>query len=323
MRLLLALLLLSAVPAEAFLFGRGADEKAAAGLGAMRDAFNRGDCPAVLQLSETFLEEKPPAKLREEAYGYIGRCYEASGSADKAIGLYKLAIGLYPANALFATRLALLYNGAGFPENAAPLFLKALELGGENAGPSLGLARSYAAMGYLSRAKEFYGKAAALQQYRDAGTLEEYARCLLRKRDWDEAAAVAARGRLLTPLSPLWTVLEARAQAGRGDYYQAAALMEGALRLGSGRQLRLERALYLLMGGLPNRAMAAVEPELAADPADPLAAAVKGMALYSLGRSQEAVEYFQKARRGGPFTAGVAGSFLEEAAGVPPELWKK
>jgi len=323
MKLLLALLLLAPLPAEAFLFGRGSDEKAAAGLGAMRDAFNRGDCAAALALAETFLEEKPPAGLREEAYGYIGRCYEASGSVDKAIGLYKLAIGLYPANSLFATRLALLYNGAGFPENAAPLFLKVLELGGENAEASLGLARSYAAMGYLSRAKEFYAKAAALGQYRDAALLEEYARCMLRKRDWDEAAAAAARGRLLTPLSPLWHVLEARAQAGRGDYYKAAALMEAALGLGSGRQLRLERALYLLMGGLPNRAMAAAEPELSADPADPLAAVIKGMALYSLGRRQEAGEYFKKAGRGGPFTAGVAGSFLEEAPVGAPELCRK
>lgn len=323
MRLFFSILLLCAVPAEAFLFGRASDEKAAAGLREMRAAFGRGDCAAALSLSEAFFNEKPPAEMREEAYGYLGRCYEASGSTDKAIGLYKLAIGLYPANALFSTRLALIYNRAGFPENAAPLFLKVLEIGGGNAEANLGLARSYAAMGYLSRAKEFYSRAAELQRFGDAAVLEEYARCMLRKRDWDKTVELAGKGRLLAPRSALWPRLEARAHAGRGDYYKAVDRMESAIRLNSGRKLRLERALYLLMGGLPRRAIEAAETELAADPADPLAAGVKGMALYSLGLKEEAVNYFRKARGGGPFTAAVAGAFLAEEQPAAAELCKK
>lgn len=322
MRLVFALLLLSAVPAEAFLFGRAADKTAAAGLAGMREAFKGGDCAAVLELSEAFLEAKPPAALREEAYGYMGRCYEASGSTDKAISLYKLAIGIYPGNALFAARLALIYNGAGFPENAAPLFLKVIENGGDAAEASLGLARSYAAIGYLSRAKEFYARAAGLQEFGDAAVLEEYARCMLRKRDWQEVHSLAARGKPLAPRSALWPRLEARAYAGRGDYYKALERMEAALRFGDGRKLRLERALYLLLGGLPLRAIEAAEVELAADPADPLACIVKGMALHALGRKGEAEHYFNRARAGGgPFTAGVAGAFLTAPAAAGEAAW--
>lgn len=323
MRLLFALLLLCASPAEGFLFGRASDEEASAGLREMRAAFGRGDCAAVLSRSEDFFKEKPPAGMREEAYGYMGRCYEASGSTDKAIGIYKLAIGLYPANALFATRLALIYNSAGFPANAAPLFLKALELGGGDTEANLGLARAYAAMGYLTRAKSFYSRAAELQGFADAAVLEEYARCMLRKRDWEEATALARKGRLVAPLSSLWPTIEARVRAGRGDYAGAAEMMDTALLLGSGRKLRLERALYLLLGGVPLRAIEAAEAELLADPADPLAAAVKGMALYSLGQKAEAADYFGRARAGGPFTAGIAGAFLAEAPPATAELCKK
>lgn len=311
MRLLFALLMLCAAPAGAFLFGRASDEKAEAGLRGMREAFARGDCVSVLSSSEAFLGEKPPAALREEAYGYMGRCYEASGSADKAITLYKLAIGLYPGNASFALRLALLYNRAGFPENAAPLFLKAFSMNGGDLEASLGLARAYAALGFLARAKEFYSRAAALQDFKDGALLEEYARCMLRKRDWAQALLVTSKGRLLSPRSALWPALEARVQAGRGDYHAAVALMDSAVRFNSDRRLRLERALYLLMGGLPKRAIEAAEAELAANPADPLACAVKGIALQALGRKGEAEQYFVRARAGGgPFTAKVAGAFL-------------
>lgn len=317
MRLVLLLLFSAAVPAEAFLFGRTSDAKAEAGLAAMREAFGRSDCVSVLASSEAFLREKPPAALREEAYGYIGRCYEAAGSADKAITLYKLAIELYPGNGLFASRLARIYNRAGFPENAVPLFLQVLRLTPDDLDANIGLARAYAALGFLSRAKDFYSRAAILQDFKDGAVLEEYARCMLRKRDWEEALLATSKGRLLSPRSALWPLLEARVQAGRGEYYAAVALMDSAVRFNSDRHLRLERALYLLMGGLPQRAIEAADAELASDQGDPLACAVKGMALHALGRKGEAERYFVKARAGGgPFISKVAGAFLPAPAGL-------
>ncbi|MDD2804851.1 MAG: tetratricopeptide repeat protein [Elusimicrobiales bacterium] len=306
------LLLLAAAPARAFLFGRSADADAdaAARLGEMRATFEKGDCAAVLAASDTFLGTKPPAEMREEAFGYMGRCYEASGSTDKAISLYQLAQGLYPENTLFASRLALIYNGAGFPENAAPLFLKVLALKADDLEANLGLARSYSALGFLARSAEFYAKAAELQGYRDPALLEEYARCLLRKRDWAGAEAAAVRGRAVTPRSAAWPAAEARASAGRGEYFKAVEAMDAAIRYESNRRFRLERALYLLLGGLPRRAVDAAEEELKLDPEDALASQVKGMALYALGRRAEAGPYFTAALKGGPFTAAVAGAFL-------------
>ncbi|MBI4351427.1 MAG: tetratricopeptide repeat protein [Elusimicrobia bacterium] len=311
MRLLLpALLLFCSVPAQAFLFGGASDKRAAAGLEKLRSAFAAGDCGAVLELSPAFLREKPPAELREEGYGYIGRCYESTGAADKAISLYKLAQGLYPENLLFASRLALIYNQAGFPENAAPLFLKVLSRKSDDAAANLGLARAYAALGFLTRAKEFYSRAVILQDFLDQAVLREYALCMLRKRDWEETLFISGVGAGAAPLSPFWPLAEARVRAGQGNYDKALSAIDGALLLGSSRQLRLERALYLLLGGLPLRAIEAADAELALDGKDPLASAVKGMALYSQGKRTEAEPYFLAARCGGPFTAGIAGSFL-------------
>lgn len=323
MKLLLAILLLPAARADAFLFGRSSDAKAVSRLAEMRAAYNGGDCAAALALSDPFLKENPPSDLRREAYVYMGSCYESSGSADKAINLYKLAIGLYPDNMLFSSRLALIYNQTGFPADAVPLFLKVISRLGDDLESNLGLARAYSSLGFLSRASEFYSRVVALQNFGDLATLEEYERCLLRKRDWTEALFIAGKGKAAAPRSAFWPLAEARISAGRGDYYKALESMDRALRYAPDRQLRLERALYLLLGGLPRRAIEAADAELKLDPSDALAAEVKGMALYSLGDKAGAAPYFSTALGGGPFAAKVAGSFLANGRPKPEEACKK
>lgn len=307
--LLLALWL--AAPAGAFLFGGAAEERAGALLAELRSAYEAGDCQTALALSEKFFAEKPSGRLREEAYGYAGRCHEAGGAVDKAISLYKLALGLYPENALFSHRLALIYNRAGFQQLAVPLFLKVLVAAPDDIEANLGLARAYASLGFLTRARDHYSRAVILQYFQDPAALEEYARCMLRKGDWGEAIFVASKGAETMPGSAVWPALEARAMAGQGKYQPALSLLEAAIRLEPSRALRLERALYLLMGGLPARALAAAEAELSAGP-DALASLVKGMALYALGRRAEAAPWLSAGKEAGPFSAGVAAALLGE-----------
>jgi tetratricopeptide (TPR) repeat protein len=325
MKRLLPLVLLFSLagPACAFLFGGVSDKKAAAMLDGMRAAFERGDCASALEISDSFLGEKPPAGLREEAYGYMGRCYERQGLADKAISLYKLALGLYPDNALFALRLGVIYNQAGFAGDAVPLFIKVLDRRSDDVEANLGLARAYASLGFYAKAKVFYSRAVVLQDFSDAAVLKEYVFWMLRKRDWDEALFIAGKGARTAPGWPDWALAQARAAAGRGDYAGAVAAMDGAIARENSRRLRLERALYLLLSGAGRRAADAADAELAAGAADPLAALVKGMALYSLGDKDAAAPYFSSARAGEPFTAALAGAFLAPAAAKPAEVCGK
>lgn len=310
--LLLPLLLGISAPASAFLFGGDSDKKALAGLESLRAAFKAGDCAAVLERYNAFLEEKPSRRLREEPYGYLGRCYEAGGLTDKAISLYKVAIELYPANILFASQLGRIYNRAGFYDSAEPLFLKALALKSDDTDANIGLARAYAGMGFLGRARHFYSLAVVLQDFGDPVVMREYALCLLKKREWDEASFIASRGRQREPLSAYWPVNQARILAGRGDYAGAVLSMDVALELEATRGRRLERALYLLLGGDPRRAVEEADAALSADRTDALAAAVKAMALYFMGEKKQAEPYFAiAAANGGDFTSKLAGSFIE------------
>ena len=309
--ILIALLLAAPLPAPAFFFGGASEKAAAARLGAMRASFEAGDCASVRELSSPFLDEKPAGRLREEAYGYLGQCYETGGLTDKAISLYKLALELYPDNTLFAARLAGVYNRSGFYESAAPLFLKILVLRSDDIEANLGLARAYAGLGFLGRAQEFYAKAAALQNFAVPEVLREYALCLLGQRHWAEAAAMNLKGAAAEPGEAFWPQLSARILAGQGDYQGAAAAMAAAIALAATRQGRLERALYLLLGGRPAEAIEAADAELAAGGADALAAAVKALALYSLGEKEKAQPYFAAAAAGGgAFTGRLAAAFL-------------
>lgn len=324
MRLLAAMLLLSAAsPAQAFLFGKDSAGRAEVILAEMRAARDKGDCGAVIRNADAFLAEKPPAAMREAAYGCIGACYESLGLTDKAISLYKLAIELYPGNAGFKSRLAAIYNSSGFHSNSAPLFLKVLDKRPDDIPANLGLARAYAALGFYARAKTYFSRAVVLQDFSDQAALRDYTVCLLKKRDWEEALFIAAKGAAVQPGSAYWHLARARAQAGRGDYYKAFPEMENAILLEPSRQLRLERALYLLLGGLPRRAITAADLELAARPGDPLASMVKGMALHHLGEKSAARPYFEAARAGGEFTAKVAASFLGLTAAAGPETCEK
>ena len=320
---IILLLLFPAPRASAFLFGGAREERAAIKLAEMRLAFEAGDCLSALEISSAFIMEKPSAAMREEAYGYMGRCYETSGSTDKAINMYKLAIGLYPENVLFASRLALIYNKAGFPEKAVPLFLKVLSIKTDELDANLGLARAYAALGFLSRAKDFYSRAVVLQDLRQSSSLEEYALCMLRKRDWPEAIFIAGKGAALQPKSAFWPQVGARVSAGQGKYFKAALAIEEAVKLGPSRRLRLERALYLLLDGRLRLAIEAADRELAEDGSDALASIVKAIALHSLGRKEDAAPYFAKAAGGGPFTAKIAGAFLADNRAEAEDSCKK
>jgi len=304
-------LLLAAPRAEAFLFGGAPEKKAAERLAAMRVAYGDGDCAAVRAQAEPFLSEKPPRALREEADVYLGACYERDGLSDKAVSHYRIALELFPENAVFALRLGALYNSAGFYAAAAPLFARVSGKDPSDAAAAAGLARAYYGLGFLSRAREYYSKAAELKKYSDLNLLREYAGCLLKQRDWAGADALIAKGAAAEPAAAYWPAASARALAGRGRYAEAAAALEAAEQLEPAAQRRLERSLYLAQDGRHSEALAAAEAELARG-GGALASFVKAFALYNSGRADEAAPFFTAAAAAGDaFTSRLAGAFLE------------
>ena len=314
MRKTIAVFCFLALPAggSCFFFGLG-QNKAQELYAAIEADFERGDCTSVLEKAEAFLKEGPPARLKETVYRYTGVCYERDGLADRAVSLYKLASGLYPENYFFMARLADIYLNTGFYSNAIPLFTKIIAARSYDAAANLGLARAYARLGFLARSKAYYSRAVALTDFGDMTVLQEYAAVMVDKRDWPEALMLAGKGIKAAPLDAYWPRTLARIRAGQGDFSEAAAQMNLAQKLSPGRRsIQLEKALYELLGGNSAGAISGAEAGLAELPADPLAALIKGLALYKEGKAEQAKTYFESAAKNGePFTAKVAGVFLK------------
>ena len=243
----------------------------------------------------------------------MGRCYEKEGLADRAIGLYQLASGLYPDNHFFAARLAGIYLDTGFYENSAALFEKIVDARPDDPEASLGLARAYARLGFLSKAKTYYSLFAALTNFGERAVLREYASVMLKKRDWGEVLMLAEQGRRTDPENPFWPQTLARLQAGKGDYKKAWDHMNSAVKMSpESRSLALERALYMLLSGNPGSAAASADEALARIPGDPLASLIKAMALFKEGKNGKARSFFEAASKNGePFTAEIAAAFLK------------
>lgn len=314
MRKTILLLFFTFLPADGFcfFFGRGADRTPEM-LEAIRADFEKGDCASVFEKAGSFLNERPSSELKEKAYQYMGRCYEREGLADRAISLYQLASGLYPENCFFAARLAGIYLDTGFYENSITLFTKILSVRQDDLEANLGLARAYARLGFLSRAKTHYSMAVALTDFGDPAVLAEYASVMIKKRDWPEALMLAEKGRQAGPADAFWPRTLARIAAGKGDYKKAWAYMNSALKLSpESRPLALERALYLLLSGNTGAAVTGVDETLANIPNDPLASLIKAMALFKEGKISQARSFFELAAQNGePFTAKIAEAFLK------------
>lgn len=306
-----AVLFLFFVPldASAFLFGGISDKRAEDMLSGMSANFERGDCQAVSEISESLFKEKPSSHIRERAYSYLGRCYESQGLPDKAITVYKLANGLYPENDFFSARLASIYLKTGFYATAVPLFEKVLKGRSDDIAANAGLARCYAAQGFLSKAKLYYSMAVILGDFGDPALLKEYAAQMLRKRDWEEAALITGYALKLSPGDADLYEISARIAAGRGDYKKAAGQMRAALKLApSDAGFALELALLELLAGDCEAALGAI-PAVGTEHGA-LALVIRGMALHKKGEHVRALEYFKEAAAAGghPFISTFAGA---------------
>jgi len=308
----LFLLFLAPLNAAAFLFGGISDKKAESMLDAMSVNFEKGDCRAVAEISKGLFGEKPSSAIREKAYSYLGRCYESQELYDRAITVYKLAHGLYPENDLFSGRLAAIYLKTGFYDIAVPLFEKVLKSRSYDVEANSGLARCYAAMGFLSKAKTYYSRAAILGDFSDLGLLKEYAFDMLRMRDWDEAGLIAGYGLKLAPRDSGFYEVLARVSAGRGDYKAAAGHLHAAIKLEpADADLALELALVELLAGEPSAALGSVPATGTRHRA--LALVIRGMALHKKGDRAMALGCFKEAAGSGePFIAAFAAALAKQ-----------
>lgn len=295
-------------------FGLRSEGKAPELLAAMRADFAGGNCAAVAAGGDALFREKPFSETKVRAYKYLGQCYETQGLPDKAISVYELGQGLCPEDRFFPARLAAIYLKTGFFSTAAPLFKKVLDYKSDDIEANAGLGKCYAETGFLARAEDYYARAIILGDFKDIGLMKEYARWMIRKRDWSEAELMLSRAlELDSGDAELYAALS-RIASGKGDYKAAAARLFQALERRPGnRGFTLERALVLLMAGDADGAASAAGNFLKEmEGRDSFAALIKGLALYKKGDLAGAKPFLAAVKEEGTFAARLADRLLAE-----------
>ena len=183
-------LLFFVVCSGAFWFSGESEKKYEADIKAIISDYKKDDCFQVIERVNGFLENKPPAHFKEEAYIYLGSCYEKRNEIDKALDIYGLANALYPENNFFRESLANIYLSAGFFEKALVLFKELIEDEDSSYKARAGLAKSYASLGFYKKARKNFSEALKMSEYKDFALIKEYSRELIRVRYYDDVLAI-------------------------------------------------------------------------------------------------------------------------------------
>ena len=160
----------------------------------------------------------------EEAHLQLARSLWSMGSKQDALNSYKTAIRLNPASYYAHIEMGhLAFNGLKETDLALSSAIRAAELAPDKPKPHLLLALIYSRTGRLNQAVEQYrivlGKSPENEDAR-----VKLIELFLARQSWDEAAREAER----SPRNTLFTVLRARADAGRGKGGEAMAALKSS-----------------------------------------------------------------------------------------------
>lgn len=320
-RALLALLLAlgGARPAAAFL-GLGSKPLRLTNERELFETARYGDVVAALTPEKLSRLKKTE---RRDGYMLLAESYERMGDLDRALGVYQLAVRLFPRDLPLMTQLGFLLHRSGLHEQARPMFERVLAIHPNNAAAQVGMAEINARLGFLERSAGFYERALELQAG-SAPLWRDYAEVLLKKRDI-KTAVLACQRSLNLSQDPDTFVLCAQALRADGRADEALLRLEEALASGSGggwprlENARLLKALWLADAGRLDEANALAEAALAKDSREPLALWVRARVGLKRDRYNAAVRDLETAAAAGkraPFVARAAAALLANLKGV-------
>jgi tetratricopeptide (TPR) repeat protein len=239
---LFLLILFNSVNAGAFwLFSGESKKKYKIAIQEIKIDYEKSDCTQVIKKVNTFLESKPPSLFKEEAYLYIGSCYEKRNEIDRALDIYGLAHTFYPKNDFFREALANIYLGTGFFEKSLLLFKDLTKNKNASYKAYSGLAKSYASLGFYKKAKKNYSYALNMNEYKDLNLIKEYSRALIRIRKYEEVLAIFNNASHEFKIDAEIYLILARVWMYKGDYGRSLNYINEAQELSSTRR---DIALY-------------------------------------------------------------------------------
>lgn len=292
---------------SAFFWGKTSDKDIKRYFKEMENDFNSGNCTEVISKYNTIMDKKPNSEIRLKILKYAGQCYIKLNEIDKALGLYKLAILLYPGEIDFKKRLGQIYCQNGFYENALELFLEVLQKNKNDYEIILLIARAYAKLGFLEDAKKYYIQYILNDEMKNEEILKEYINFLINKKDIDDALF------LLNSVSNNENrydllILKARCMAYKSKFKEAIEFIEQAEKIQPlDREALIRKIMYSIFDGNYN-----LEKELEYFKNDCFGYFIRGILYYKNKNYLKAIENFKISQlQGGDLVSSISKSFLK------------
>lgn len=207
-----------------FFWGKPDYSRASFLLEEMKKADLAGDCESVFKFYSLFLEQKPPLKMKKDAYLSCASCYEKRKAYEQAAAIYKLAIELYPGEKIFLKKACELYLKNGLYSSSLDLALQIEKKDPHDQENWLFLARSYAGLGFWRKSVFYYRQIAALN-LNDYEMMFEYCMALKNSADYTESYELALKS-AENSLDERFYLLSAEISALSGDLPKALGLLE-------------------------------------------------------------------------------------------------
>ena len=258
---------------------------------------------------------------KELAYWYLGDSYRKAGKPDKALPSLQLGVQLYPDNLNLKLALADLYYVSMLYTQAKKLYEDMLDPlpNDDTLLPQLyaGMARTYEAMGYLTKAADYYRKALETPQTGPELSMN-YTRCLFKQRKYLEAGAAAEKALQQSPSDTELLFLLSKINYETGLKETATATLQSALQKSPERDdMRLTLSLWLNSMGRYEQAAKQAETVYSHQPDQAQAQFALGLALLNIpGHRERALSLFRSAAASSifnPFTAKAAQRVLDIA----------
>lgn len=250
---------------------------------------------AITELQDYIYKTKNVKRREARAYRLLGLSYEQTGHLGKALETYLEALEFHPDHVPLLVEAARLYQQTNLTDRSIALYERALKEEPSNAEALAGQAANYAAMGFYSKARQFYDQffemvPTAAPKYR-----ARYANTFLAQRNYPQAFINITMALTQEPQNPDFWLLSAQARRGLHQPLQALQDLKAAVLLAPDRpDLLAYQALWLYEAGQDDAARQATERLLALHPQSQLALWVQSALARRKNQEKESKQLLQR-----------------------------
>lgn len=282
------LLLLAAAPARAGLFGISPKDRHE--FSRARETYNQGNYEqAVAELTAYIYKTKNIKRREARAYRLLGMSYEQLGRPEKALETYLEALEFHQKDIPLLLAAAALYQRTNLTDRSIELYNRVLAVEPNNLEALSGQAENYVAMGFYSKAREYYDHFFRLNPRAPSINRARYAYAFLRQRDYADAFINITMAKTEDPENTNYWLLSARAYKGLGLMQDAMADLDAAILLEPDRaDIKAIKAMWLYQQKDFAASLAAARELLKEHPDNELALFVTYLNLQKTGQPRAA-----------------------------------